>query len=93
MKTTLHPMGKHVIVRQPPKEEKRTASGIVIPQTSSESVVRGVVVGDPQVAGLGEGDAVLFWPFQAQALEMDGEELAIVSADAIIAKYEETSVQ
>ncbi|WP_092484480.1 co-chaperone GroES [Candidatus Ichthyocystis hellenicum] len=83
----LKPLGDRVVVRRV-EEERRTASGIVIPDTAAEKPDQGVVVavGDGKMGEDGKlrpmslkaGDRILFGKYSGQAVKIDGEELLVM---------------
>ena len=90
----LIPLGDKVVVRRLEPEEK-TAGGIVLPDMAREkprearvlSVGDGKRLEDGRMAGcqVHEGDRVLFTPWAGTEIEVDGDELLILSEDDILA--------
>jgi len=88
------PLGEKVVVKRLVAEE-RTAGGIILPDTAKEKPQQGRVlsVGDGRLLHNGtrsphqvcEGDRVLFGSFAGTEVEVDGEELLIMSEDEILA--------
>ena len=88
------PLGEKVVVKRLEAEEV-TAGGIVLPDTAKEKPQRGRVlsVGDGRLLPDGtraehpvsEGDRVLFGSYAGTQVEVDGEELLIMSDDEILA--------
>ena len=95
---TLKPLDDHVVVK-PLEAEEVTAGGIVLPDTAKEKPQRGTVVavgpgklldsgerGDMSVAA---GDVVIYGKYAGQDIEVDGEEVKILSEAEILAKIVE----
>ncbi len=90
----IEPLGDKLVVKRLEAEET-TAGGIVLPDSAKEKPKQGRVlsVGDgrqladgtrstPQV---NEGDRVLFSSYSGTEVDVDGEELLIMSEDEILA--------
>ncbi|WP_092342972.1 MULTISPECIES: co-chaperone GroES [Candidatus Ichthyocystis] len=83
----MKPLGDRVVVRRV-EEERKTASGIVIPDTAAEKPDQGLViaVGDGKIGEDGNllpmslkvGDRILFGKYSGQAVKIDGEELLVM---------------
>lgn len=90
----LRPLHDRVIVKRLDNERK-TASGIVIPETAAEKPDQGEVraIGPGKKTEDGKtipvdlkvGDKVLFGKYAGQAVKVDGEELLVVREDEILA--------
>ena len=90
----LVPLGEKVIVKRLEAEET-TAGGIVLPETAKERPQQGRVlsVGDGRLLADGtrvepqivEGDRVLFASYGGEEVDVNGEELLIISEDEILA--------
>ena len=88
------PLGDKVVVKRLESEET-TAGGIVLPDTARERPQQGRVlsVGDGRLLSDGsrvahqvsEGDRVLFGKYAGTEVEVDAEELLIMSEDDILA--------
>jgi len=88
------PLGEKVVVKRLEAEEV-TAGGILLPDAAKEKPKQGRVlsVGDGQLLPNGtrakhsvsEGDRVLFSSYAGTEVEVDGEELLIMSGDEILA--------
>lgn len=89
----IRPLNDRVIVKRM-EEERKTASGIVIPDAAAEKPDQGeiVAVGNGKVGDDGKvrpmsvkvGDRVLFGKYSGQAFKMDGVELLQMREDDII---------
>lgn len=93
----IRPLHDRVIVKRL-EEERKTASGIVIPDTAAEkpdqgeiiAVGAGKILEDGKVRPLAVkvGDRVLFGKYSGQAFKMDGEELLQMREEDIIGVVE-----
>jgi chaperonin GroES len=93
----IRPLHDRVIVKRM-EEERKTASGIVIPDAATEKPDQGeiVAVGNGKVGDDGKlipmnvkvGDRVLFGKYSGQAFKMDGVELLQMREDDIIGVIE-----
>jgi chaperonin GroES len=93
----LRPLHDRVIIKRLDNERK-TASGIVIPETAAEkpdqgeilAVGNGKVGDDGKVRALGVkvGDKVLFGKYSGQTVKVDGEELLVMREEDIMAVVE-----
>ncbi len=93
----IRPLGDRVIVKRL-EEERKTASGIVIPDAAAEKPDQGeiIAVGNGKVGDDGKvrpmnvkvGDKVLFGKYSGQAFKMDGIEYMQMREDDIIGVIE-----
>ena len=93
----VRPLQDRVIVRRM-EEERKTASGIVIPDAATEKPDQGeiIAVGKGKVAEDGKliamsvkvGDKVLFGKYAGQTFKMDGQEYMTMREDDIIGVVE-----
>ena len=93
----LRPLHDRVIVKRLDNERK-TASGIVIPDSAAEKPDQGEVlaVGNGKVQDDGKvralavkvGDKVLFGKYSGQAVKVDGDELLVMREEDIMAIVE-----
>ena len=93
----IRPLHDRVIVKRM-EEERKTASGIVIPDTATEKPDQGeiVAVGNGKVLEDGTvrklevkvGDKVLFKKYGAQPVKVEGEELLVMSEEDILGVVE-----
>jgi chaperonin GroES len=93
----VRPLQDRVIVRRM-EEERKTASGIFIPDAATEKPDQGeiIAVGKGKVAEDGKliamsvkvGDKVLFGKYAGQAFKMDGQEYMTMREDDIIGVIE-----
>lgn len=94
MSTKIRPMGNRVAVRRL-EEERKTAGGIVIPDSATEKPIQGEVValgpgkvldnGDVRAIDVKQGDVVLFGKYAGTEVKVNGEELLIMSEDDLLA--------
>ena len=90
----LRPLHDRVIVKRL-EEERKTASGIVIPDTVAEKPDQGEIlaIGNGKVGDDGKvrpldvkvGDRVLFGKYSGQVVKVDGEELLVMREEDIMA--------
>ncbi|MDA8383243.1 MAG: co-chaperone GroES [Betaproteobacteria bacterium] len=93
----IRPLHDRVIVKRL-EEERKTASGIVIPDTAAEKPDQGevVAVGNGKVLDDGKlrqldlkvGDRVLFGKYSGQAVKVEGEELLVMREEDIMGVIE-----
>ncbi len=93
----IRPLHDRVVIRRM-EEERKTAGGIVIPDSATEKPVRGEVlaVGHGKVLDNGEvraldlkvGDTVLFGKYAGSEVKIDGEELVVMREDDIMGVIE-----
>jgi chaperonin GroES len=93
----LRPLHDRVIIKRLDNERK-TSSGIVIPENAAEKPDQGEVlaIGNGKVNDDGKvrplavkvGDKVLFGKYSGQAVKVDGEELLVMREEDIMAVVE-----
>ena len=93
----IRPLHDRVIVKRL-EEERKTASGIVIPDAAAEKPDQGqiIAVGKGKILENGEiralevkvGDRVLFGKYSGQAVKVDGEELLVMREEDIMGVVE-----
>ena len=93
----IRPLHDRVIVKRL-DEEKKTASGIVIPDTAAENPDQGEVmsVGKGKLTDEGElvpldvkvGDRVLFGKYSGQTVRLKGDELLVMREEDILGVVE-----
>jgi chaperonin GroES len=93
----IRPLHDRVVVRRM-EEERKTASGIIIPDNATEKPDRGEVlaVGPGKAGDNGErialqvkvGDKVLFGKYAGTAVKMDGQEVLIMREEDLLAIIE-----
>ena len=93
----MRPLHDRVIIRRL-EEERKTAGGIVIPDTAAEKPIQGevVAVGNGKVMDNGDlrslevkvGDKVLFGKYAGTEVKVEGEDLVVMREDDIMAVLE-----
>ena len=93
----IRPLYDRVIVKRI-EQERKTASGIVIPDSAAEKPEQGEVVavgsgkvgrdGAVQPLQLKVGDHVLFDKYAGQTVKVDGQELLVMREDDVLAVLE-----
>jgi len=93
----LRPLGDRVIIKRV-EEEAVSAGGIVLPDSAKEKPSRGEILaagngatndkGDTRPMSVKVGDNVLFGKYAGTEVEVDGEELLVMSEGDIIAVVE-----
>jgi chaperonin GroES len=96
-KTTVQPIGDHVLVKRLEAEAK-SAGGIVLPDTAKEKPKEGrvIAVGDGKTLEGGKktefqvkkGDRVLFTSYAGTEITIEGQEYVVMSEDDILAVIE-----
>lgn len=95
-KKTITPLGDRVLVKPLSEEDKKTASGIIIPDTvSKEKPEQGKVIAvgagrmndDGKVIPMSvkKGDTIIFSKYGPDEIKVDGEEYFILSESSILA--------
>ena len=93
----IRPLHDRVIVKRL-EEERKTASGIVIPDTAAEKPDHGEIVavgpgkrddkGNRIAMDLKAGDRVLFGKYAGQTVKVEGEELLVMREEDIMGVVE-----
>jgi len=93
----MRPLHDRVIVKRI-EQQRKTASGIVIPDNAAEKPEQGEILaigdgkrlqdGTIQPLTLKVGDQVLFGKYAGQTVKVDGEELLILREDDVLAVVE-----
>lgn len=91
------PLGNNVVVKRVEAEET-TAGGIVMPDSAREKPQRGRILsvgegrqlknGGRATPEVREGDRVLFSKWAGTEIEVEGQQLLIMSQDDILAKFD-----
>lgn len=94
----IRPLHDRVIVRRV-EEKKTTASGLIIPDSSTEKPSKGEVVaaGNGRISADGKvipldvkvGDTVMFGQYSGAEITVDEEKLLVMSEDEIVAVIED----
>ena len=93
----IRPLHDRVVVRRL-EEDRKTAGGIVIPDTAAEKPVRGEVIaigngkilenGDVRSLDVKVGNKVLFGKYSGTEIKVEGEDLVVMREDDIMAVLE-----
>ncbi|MEO8411917.1 MAG: co-chaperone GroES [Propionivibrio sp.] len=93
----IRPLHDRVIVKRL-EEERKTASGIVIPDAAAEKPDQGEILavgkgkilesGDVRPMDVKVGDRVLFGKYSGQVVKVDGEELLVMREEDIMGVVE-----
>lgn len=71
------------------EDEKKTESGIIIPDTAKEKPQKGKVVAvGEDVELVQEGDEILFAKYSGNELKFDNKDYIILKEDEILGKFE-----
>lgn len=94
----IRPLHDRVIVKRV-EEERKTASGIVIPDSATEKPMRGKVLavgtgkimenGSVRALQVKEGDLVLFGKYSGTEVKVNGEELVVMREEDLMGVIEE----
>jgi chaperonin GroES len=94
----MRPLHDRVIVRRV-EEERRSAGGIVIPDTATEKPIKGEVIaagrgkilenGNVRPMDIKVGDRVLFGKYSGTEVKVDGQELLVMREEDIMAVLED----
>jgi chaperonin GroES len=94
----IRPLHDRVIIRRL-EDERKTAGGIVIPDSAAEKPVRGEIVavgngkildnGDVRALDVKVGNKVLFGKYSGTEVKVDGEDLVVMREDDIMAVLED----
>jgi chaperonin GroES len=92
----LRPLHDRVIVKRL-EEEKKSAGGILIPDSAAEKPSRGEVIavgpgkvmddGKVRPCDVKKGDIVLFGKYSGSEVKVDGDELVVMREDDIMAVF------
>lgn len=98
----IRPLHDRVIVKRI-EQQRKTASGIVIPDSASEKPEQGEVIavgagkvlhdGSVRPVQLKVGDHVLFGKYGGQTVKVDGEELLVLREDDVFGVLETSAGQ
>jgi|SRR5689334_15028282 chaperonin GroES len=93
----IRPLHDRILVKRL-EEERKTASGIVIPDTAAEKpdtgevveVGQGKILDDGKVRPLDvkRGDKVLFGKYSGQTVKVKGEELLVIREEDVMGVFE-----
>ena len=90
----IRPLHDRIIVKRL-EEERKTAGGIVIPDTAAEKPIKGEVVavgsgkiledGKVRPVGVKAGEKVLFGKYSGTEVKVDGQELLVMREEDLMA--------
>lgn len=96
-KKNLRPLGDRVIVKRR-ENERKTASGIVLPDNATEKPDQGEVLavgpgkrtedGKVLPMNLKVGDVILFGKYSGQSVKLEGDEVLVMREDDVMATVE-----
>ncbi|HER34019.1 MAG: co-chaperone GroES [Halothiobacillaceae bacterium] len=94
----IRPLHDRVLVKRE-EEERKTASGIVLPDSAAEKPNRGEIIaagpgksndqGEVRPMGVKVGDKVLFSQYAGAKVKVEGDELLMMGEDDILAVIED----
>ena len=94
MKTKIRPLHDRLLVRRL-EEERKTASGLVIPDSATEKPDQGEIVavgkgkikddGSVRPLDVKKGDRILFGKYSGTGVKVDGEDLLVMREDDVMA--------
>ena len=94
----IRPLHDRAVIRRM-EEERKSAGGIVIPDSATEKPIRGEVVavgkgkilenGDVRPMDIRVGDRVLFGKYSGTEVKVDSEDLLVMREDDIMAVIED----
>jgi chaperonin GroES len=86
-KLKIQPLGTRVLVH-PLEEETKTASGLLLPETTNEKPQTGEIVasGDDESIKLKVNDKVLFAKYSGMEFKMDGANYLLLEVNDILAR-------
>lgn len=97
-KIKIRPLHDRVIVKRE-EEEKRSAGGIVIPDSAKEKPIRGVVLsvgtgkildnGDVRALAVKVGDRVLFGKYSGTEVKVDNDDVLVLREEDIMGVIED----
>jgi chaperonin GroES len=88
----LQPVNQQVLIELDNQKEKKTASGIIIPDSASEKPSFGKVLSMSQIDNpeIAVGDVVYFKEFGGTHVKFEGKEYFLIGYGDILAKVVET---
>ncbi|MCK4245659.1 co-chaperone GroES [Candidatus Bipolaricaulota bacterium] len=84
----IRPLGNRVLAKSIKEEERKTAGGIVLPESAkSDKVVRAkvIAVGSDEKIEVKKGDEIIVSSFAGTEFKLDEEDLLLVKATDILA--------
>ncbi len=88
-KVNIQPLGKNVLI-QPQKPEKKTETGILLPDTAEDRPQQGMVlaIGDSEKITVKAGQTVIYARYGGTEIKVAGEEYLLVKVEDILAVIE-----
>lgn len=89
----VQPLNEHVLLDiSEEKEEQKTASGIIIPDSVKEKrkTAKVIAISEIENSSVNEGDVVIYKEFSGSEIEVDGKKLLLLPYADILAKIVET---
>jgi len=89
-KETIKPLGENVLVKTP-KEDPKTKSGIVLPDTAKEDRPQEgkvIAIGDDKKIKVKKGQRIIFAKYSGTEIKIEGEEYMIIKNEDILAILE-----
>lgn len=85
-KPNIQPLGENVLI-EPVKNDAKTASGIVLPDTSEEKPQEGrvIAVGDDKKIKVKTGQKVIYSKYSGNEIKMGNKEYLLVKNEDILA--------
>jgi chaperonin GroES len=84
----LKPFEQYVVLALE-KEEKKTASGIILSTDEKDKPAFGKVLATgPKVEGIKVGDQVVYQTYSGTTVKLDGKDYLLIKAENILAKVE-----
>lgn len=86
----IKPLGKNLLV-QPQKPEKKTGTGIFLPETASEERPQQgkvLAIGESDKIQVKPGQTIIYTRYGGTEVKLDGEEYLIVKNDDVLAVIE-----
>ncbi len=90
MKTKVKPLGDNVLIK-PEKNDKKTKTGIYLPETASEEQPQEgkvVAIGESKEIKVKKGQEVIFKKYAGTEVKIDDEDYLIVKNEDILAVVE-----
>jgi chaperonin GroES len=84
----IKPLGKRILAKKLEEEERKTAGGIVLPESAkNDKVVRAKVieVGTDEKFTIKKGEEILVSSFAGTEIEVEGEKLLLVKETDVLA--------
>ncbi len=85
-KPNIQPLGENVLI-EPAKSDAKTASGIVLPDTSGEKPQEGLIiaVGDDKKIKVKKGQKVIYSKYSGNEIKVEDKEYLLVKNEDILA--------